>query len=398
MEIAIKVEGISKIYKLYDNAQDRLKESIHPLRKKYHREFYALHDVDVEIPKGATIGIIGRNGSGKSTLLKIISGVLTPTSGAVKINGRVSALLELGAGFNPEYTGIENVYLNGTIMGYSKSEIDDKIDDILAFAEIGEFAQQPVKSYSSGMFLRLAFAVAVNVDPDILIVDEALAVGDMQFQLKCINKMKTFKESGKTILFVSHDTYSIRNFCDYALWMMNGRIHLRGDVNSIIEQYEDFMKPTKEIPAAAQTKTSEKESILTIDNVSFLDMAGNDKSIFKFCESFTIAVKYTLHSSMEGLVGGVALFDKQNTYVCGLNTKLDAITLPSNPGEHTLFLTYHDVTILPGTYYIDVGFFESSAVVQLDYKSKMHSFIIESGEYLGEGLTLIKHEWQRGIE
>jgi len=184
-DIAIKAENLTKTYRLYDSNLDRLKESLHPLRRKYHHEFNALHDFNFEVKKGETVGIIGKNGSGKSTLLKIITGVLTPTSGSVTVNGRISALLELGAGFNPELTGIENVYFNGTLMGYSKEEMHAKLDDILGFADIGEFVRQPVKSYSSGMFVRLAFAVAINIDPDILIVDEALAVGDIFFQQKC---------------------------------------------------------------------------------------------------------------------------------------------------------------------------------------------------------------------
>ena len=177
MNTAIKVSHLTKIYKLYDKPIDRLKESLHPLKKKYHKDFYALSDINFEIKKGETVGIIGKNGAGKSTLLKIITGVLTPSSGHVHVNGRIASLLELGAGFNPEYTGIENIYLQGTLMGYNHEEMEAKIDDILAFADIGDFIHQPVKMYSSGMFARLAFAVAINVDPDILIVDEVLSVG-----------------------------------------------------------------------------------------------------------------------------------------------------------------------------------------------------------------------------
>ena len=185
---AIKVTNLSKVYKLYDKPADRLKESLHPLKKKYHKEFYALNDVSFEIKKGETVGIIGKNGAGKSTLLKIITGVLTPSGGHVHVNGRIASLLELGAGFNPEYTGVENIYLQGTLMGYTKEEMESKIQAILDFADIGDFVYQPVKSYSSGMFARLAFAVAINVEPDILIVDEALSVGDVFFQNKCFKK------------------------------------------------------------------------------------------------------------------------------------------------------------------------------------------------------------------
>lgn len=221
-DFAIKVENLSKSYKLYDSPVDRLKESLHPFRKKYHKDFYALKDVSFEVNKGETVGIIGKNGSGKSTLLKLITGVLTPTVGNVAVNGRISALLELGGGFNPELTGIENVYFNSTLMGYAKEEIDAKLDDILSFADIGDFVHQPVKTYSSGMFVRLVFAVAINVDPEILIVDEALAVGDIAFQSKCYRKFNAFRESGKTILFVTHGTDSVIRYCNMAIVLNNG--------------------------------------------------------------------------------------------------------------------------------------------------------------------------------
>lgn len=239
--MSIKVENLSKIYKLYDKPIDRLKESIHPFRKKYHRDFYALKDINFEIEKGETVGIIGKNGSGKSTLLKIISGVLTPTSGIVTVNGKVSALLELGTGFNPEFTGIENIYFSGTIMGYTKEEIDSKLDDILSFADIGDFVCQPVKTYSSGMFVRLAFAVAINVDPEILIVDEALSVGDIRFQQKCFRKINEFKDNNKTILFVSHDIGSVIKFCSNVIWLKDGELYHAGDANDTCKRYISYM-------------------------------------------------------------------------------------------------------------------------------------------------------------
>ena len=210
---AIKLEHITKIYKLYGRNRDRLKDSLGLTKKKCYTEHYALRDVSMEIHQGETVGIIGVNGSGKSTILKIITGVLSATSGTMEINGRISALLELGAGFNMEYTGLENVYLNGTMLGFSEEEINERLQDILDFADIGEFIHQPVKTYSSGMFVRLAFAVAINIDPEILIVDEALSVGDVFFQAKCYHKFEEFKKLGKTILFVSHDLTSIAKYC-----------------------------------------------------------------------------------------------------------------------------------------------------------------------------------------
>ena len=212
MSEVIKVRGLSKKYNLYEKPIDRMKEALSISNKNYHREFYALKDVSFTVNKGETVGIIGCNGSGKSTILKIITGVLNPTSGEIDIQGRISALLELGAGFNMEYTGIENVYLNGTMIGMKKEEIDEKLQDILEFADIGDFVYQPCKTYSSGMFVKLAFAVAINIDPEILIVDEALSVGDVFFQAKCFRKFESFKELGKT-LAVSANTVTASSLC-----------------------------------------------------------------------------------------------------------------------------------------------------------------------------------------
>ena len=240
-DVAISVNHVSKVYKLYDNPMDRLKESLGLSRKKKYKEHYALNGISFEIKKGETVGIIGTNGSGKSTILKIITGVLNPTSGSVQVDGRISALLELGAGFNMEYTGLENVYLNGTMLGFSKEEIDARLQDILDFADIGEFIHQPVKTYSSGMFVRLAFAVAINIDPEILIVDEALSVGDIFFQSKCFRKFEEFKERGKTILLVSHDLSSISKYCDRVILLNKGNKVSEGSPKVVVDEYKKIL-------------------------------------------------------------------------------------------------------------------------------------------------------------
>ncbi len=240
-DIAIKVENLSKVYKLYNAPIDRMKEALHPFKKNYHKEFYALNDVSFEIKKGQTVGIIGKNGSGKSTLLKIITGVLTPTTGKVTVNGRISALLELGAGFNPEYTGMENIYFQGNLMGFEREEMEAKVQEILDFADIGDFIHQPVKNYSSGMFARLAFAVAINVEPEILIVDEALSVGDMAFQAKCFNKFKEFRDKGITILFVTHSTDLIIKYCQSAILINEGVKIKDGDCKETVETFRKLM-------------------------------------------------------------------------------------------------------------------------------------------------------------
>jgi lipopolysaccharide transport system ATP-binding protein len=244
-ELAISVQNLSKCYQIYDRPQDRLKQSIVPRIKRlfgrtcnsYYREFWALQDISFEVRKGENVGIIGLNGSGKSTLLQIICGTLAATSGRVEARGRISGLLELGSGFNPDFTGRENVYLNGSVLGLSDEEINARYDDIQSFADIGDFINQPVKTYSSGMVVRLAFAVSVCVDPEILILDEALAVGDAAFQFKCIDRLQNLVKSGTTLLFVSHDTGIVKNFCTKALYLKDGRIKDQGAPAKVAEQY-----------------------------------------------------------------------------------------------------------------------------------------------------------------
>ena len=236
MDNVISVRDLSKVYRLYDKPIDRLKESLNIFHKSYHKEYYALNNLSFDINRGETVGIIGINGAGKSTLLKIITGVLTPSGGTIDVKGKISALLELGAGFNMEYTGIENIYLNGTMMGFSREEVDKKLDDILSFADIGDFVYQPVKTYSSGMFVRLAFAVAINVEPDILVIDEALSVGDVFFQQKCYKKIKEL--AGKsTVLIVSHDLNAMTKFCERIIVMSAGQKVFDGEPNEAIAKY-----------------------------------------------------------------------------------------------------------------------------------------------------------------
>ena len=249
---AIEVKDVVKIYKLYDKPKDRLKEALGLGRKQVHKLHYALNGVSLCINRGETVGIIGTNGSGKSTILKIITGVLHPTSGEVRVDGRISALLELGAGFNQEYNGIENVYLNGTMMGFSEKEIDAKLPEILEFADIGAYVHQPVKTYSSGMFVRLAFAVAINIEPEILIVDEALSVGDVFFQAKCYHKFEEFKKLGKTIVFVSHDLSSISKYCDRVYLLNKGTLLGEGTPKAMIDAYKRVLVGQYEMPEQSE--------------------------------------------------------------------------------------------------------------------------------------------------
>lgn len=240
-EIVVSVRDVTKKYRLFASHKDRLKEALHPFRRRYHNEFWALREVSFDIPRGQVIGILGRNGSGKSTLLQIIAGILQPTTGSVVVNGQIAAILQLGIGFNPEFTGRENVILYGSILGLSRNVIINRLREIEYFADIGRFFDQPLKTYSSGMVLRLGFAVAVAVDPDVLIVDEALAVGDAKFQERCFAKISTFKQAGKTILIVSHDLRSIAQYCDLALLLEQGAIIMRGSPDVIINKYYQIL-------------------------------------------------------------------------------------------------------------------------------------------------------------
>lgn len=285
-EVAIRVQNLSKCYQIYDNPGDRLKQFIVPRIKRlfgkphtaYFREFWALRDISFEVKRGETVGIIGRNGSGKSTLLQIICGTLTPTTGTVQVNGRVAALLELGSGFNPEFTGRENVYLNAAVLGLSREEVDARFDKIAAFADIGEFIEQPVKIYSSGMYVKLAFAVIAHVDADILVIDEALAVGDAVFIQKCMRFIRAFQERG-TLLFVSHDTASVQNLCRSAIWLGNGRVKQVGASKDVAEAYYQYtMQEVYGDEVALSSTTNQVNSKLAIENSDLQAEAETEES------------------------------------------------------------------------------------------------------------------------
>ncbi|MDF2881835.1 MAG: transporter related protein [Clostridiaceae bacterium] len=344
--ISIKVKDVSKIYKLYDKQMDRLKEALGK-RKEYHKKHYALSDMNFEIKKGETVGIIGKNGSGKSTILKIITGVLKQTTGDVFISGRISALLELGAGFNMEYTGIENIYLNGTMIGFTRQEIDERLDDIISFADIGEFINQPVKTYSSGMFVRLAFAVAINIDPEILIVDEALSVGDVFFQSKCFRKFEDFKKLGKTILMVSHDLSSIAKYCDKVILLDGGKKVAEGKPKEIIDMYKKILVNQLDTGKENRPKVENKaiegkwsnSLIVNPDKVEYgsklaeiIDFAIIDEydnitnSIMKYSE-FKVKMKVRFAEDIEEPIFAFTIKDLKGTEITGTNTMLEKINI-----------------------------------------------------------------------
>ncbi len=392
----ININKVSKKYNLYKKPRDRIKEALNPFKKKYHEDFFALRDIDIQVKKGEMVGFVGENGSGKSTLLKIITGVLTQSSGEVKIIGNISALLELGSGFNPEYTGMENIYLNGMILGYTREEVDAKITDIIGFADIGEHINQPVKTYSSGMFVRLAFAVAINVDPEILIIDEALAVGDLEFQLKCMEKFSEFMNSDKTILFVSHDINAVRRFCDKVYWLKDGIIEDYGDTMEVTERYDNYLKK-KSIGTIKKNQVEEEKSVYDIvDVVSCEILDRNNAAIDMVPQNSELFVKITYHvnkSKISNPVLGIAIRTMDHRYVCGLNTLLDEVAIPWELGLNTLYLKYERMGLLNGEYYFDVGIFEENATVPLVYLTKFKSFFV-TGKYIGEGIVVLEHQWK----
>ena len=302
-DLAILARNVSKCYHIYSKPRDRLKQAVARKYRTYYRPFWALHDVSFEVKKGEAVGIVGRNGSGKSTLLQIIAGTLTPTTGEVMLRGRIAALLELGSGFNPEFTGRDNVFLNGAILGIPRKEMERRFDDIASFADIGDFLDQPVKHYSSGMHARLAFAVAISVDPDILILDEILAVGDMGFQQKCIARMKKLLDSGVTLLFVSHAPDSVKSLCQKGLFLADGKTQHWGSSEDAVNKYFGYIRETTNQQAQkARTDLAKPLAFSTelkgslrygnghaqIERVRLLDDAGKDVQAYRFGETITV--------------------------------------------------------------------------------------------------------------
>ncbi|WP_225340692.1 ABC transporter ATP-binding protein [Lysinibacillus capsici] len=387
----IKVNNLSKTYKIYDKPIDRLKESISPIKKKYHKEFKALDNISLEVNKGEIIGILGKNGSGKSTLLKIITGVLNPTEGHVEISGKISALLELGAGFNQELTGIENIYLNGMIMGFSKKEIDEKLEEIVEFAEIGDFVYQPVKTYSSGMFARLAFAVAINVDPDILIIDEALSVGDMYFQEKSFTKMKSFRDKGKTIFFVSHSVPSVRNFCNRAIWIHEGVLRMNGSAEVVCSEYLDWVESHAEMieTEAGNVNINHKSKI-------YIEKVILDKEMYITDETITLNIYLGFRENVNNYGIGVLIYNSKNEIVTLYNTVRDDIEFNNQHKKICLKIPQND--FLKGLYRISISISDELVMFHYDRKDNIAQFRVENksnkdGIPVAEGYFRSKHEW-----
>ena len=393
--VAVSVRDLTKKYRLFSTPMQRLKESLHPLRKRYHKEFWALKGVSLDIRKGEVVGILGRNGSGKSTLLQIIASVLQPTSGAVTVHGRVAALLELGAGFNPEFTGRQNVLLNGALMGVPHNEMVKRMGDIIAFADVGEFFDQPMKIYSSGMFVRVAFAASVHVDPDILIVDEALAVGDAKFQHKCFQRLADLQAENKTVIFVTHNSSLITSYCSEAILLDGGELITSGDPVCVIDRYYDLLfedrseaahSPAEDVNATHVSRNSSEDSFCeTLETraadelchlrrsynknevrfgsgaASILDYSieadgERDVANVRFGSEVGLYIKVLFHRDVHRPVIGFAVKTLEGVEIFGTNTfqRGDQLS-PMSEGQVCVFKFSFSVFVNPTDYFFDLG-------------------------------------------
>ena len=381
--LAISVQDVTKVYKLYNKPMDRLRESLSITRKEYHRDFFALDKISFQVEKGTTVGIIGTNGSGKSTILKIITGVLSPTTGHVEVDGTISALLELGAGFNMDYTGIENIYMNGTMMGFSREQMEGKLPEILEFADIGDFVYQPVKTYSSGMFVRLAFALAINVEPEILIVDEALSVGDVFFQAKCYRRMEEIRKNGTTILMVTHDMGSIIKYCDKVILLNKGQFLAQGAPGDMVDLYKKILANRMEdlerelageqdpLPDSDSASLSGQEEGLmkekmglnpackeygdgraAIFDFGVYDAKGELSNLLLKGEEFTIKEKIRFFADLASPIFTFTIKDKKGTELTGTNTLFEGAPVHRVKAGDTAEVTFRQRMTLQGGEYL----------------------------------------------
>jgi ABC-type polysaccharide/polyol phosphate transport system ATPase subunit len=378
----IELHGISKAYRIYSHPRHRLMEAVWRGRRTYHEEFWALRDITFDVDAGTTTGIIGMNGSGKSTLLQIIAGIVQPTAGRLAVHGRLASLLELGAGFNPDFSGRDNVVMNGAIMGFSAEEMARRLPAIEAFAEIGDFIDQPVKTYSSGMFVRLAFAAAIHIDPEILLVDEALAVGDAMFQHRCIRKIKEFQSNGKTILFVSHDINTVKSICSQAVFLNAGRIETVGDAETVASRYHAHVAMLESRRADAESSAVPVEAsapgslifrpdpeferraglfrhgsgAARIRNVEIIDAAGNQVSVVQFDQPVVLRVHMEFYAEAHFYILGFLFRDKAGNDVVGTNTFEESVELPERRAGDTVVIDFAQrMPLARGTYSVTVG-------------------------------------------
>jgi len=394
MEYAVKIEHLTKEYRLYKSPLGRISDALFGSHKG--AAFTALDDLSVELPKGEVIGILGKNGSGKSTLLKIITGVTRATSGKVESKGRIAAMLELTSGFDPELTGIENIYLKALSMGIPKKDIEAKIDEIIAFADIGDHINQPIRTYSSGMKSRLGFAVSVSVDPDILVVDEVLAVGDDIFRLKCIEKMKQFRNMGKTILFVSHSLFTVKAFCTMGMWINKGKLEAFGPLNDVVKLYEDFLKKEKSKLIADRRQSGddaplEKKDVISISKFKMCDQTGEKTSVFAPGDSITVSFDYTVKRPIEKLYFCFTLRDAEKREIF-MSAKQDESNLVDcRVGTHTLEFVIKSPNLIDGSYMLSGELWEGNSTFYVGFANKV-PFTVEGDDYKGSGVAYFDYE------
>lgn len=411
-EWAIKVENVSKTFRVHTEKNSTLKEKLIYARRAKYREFVALRDVSLSISKGSTVGLLGVNGSGKSTLLKLISRILYPDAGSIQVRGKVSSLLELGAGFHPDFTGIENVFLNGSLMGLSKKEIQYKLDEIIDFSELGDFIREPIRSYSSGMYMRLAFSVAVAVDPEILLIDEILAVGDAAFQAKCMDRLKWLQNQNRTIVIVTHDTGAIERFCDRAVWLNHSKIAMDDEPSYCVPRYlqEAFQNANDGSSVMSFDRDEEnvisyhedKNSVLLENRVGtheiYLDSikvrSNFGENIVRAGESLVIEMNIRCPSPKKDVVFGISIESVDKILLYGTDTNVDLTGSRSLvAGEELVVkLNIHEVALAPGTYQINARVFtEYGEPLDLWPRCSQLTVFAESRE---SGFIMLKHDWQ----
>jgi ABC-type polysaccharide/polyol phosphate transport system ATPase subunit len=400
---AILAKDLGKAYRLYDRPIHRLWELLLP-GYRHHREFWAVRNVYLDVPRGSTVGIIGENGAGKSTLLKLLTGITLPTSGEVHVNGRIASLLELGAGFHPEFSGRDNIYLNCSVLGMSDAEIAERFPRIVEFSELGDFIERPVKTYSSGMYVRLGFAVAASVDPDILMIDEALSVGDEHFKGKCINRLNEFREQGKTTVFVSHDMGAVKSMCQHVVLMDRGEVLEQGSAEKVADEYlkrahargnERLSTLNRERSAYPRWGSGEIETL----DIDMLGASGEKSLVFATGERFRVRIRFHVHMPVRNPVFGIGIYRSDGTYINGSNhhwrehpIRIDALSAGED-GE--IEMSFGAMPLLQGQYYLTTFLYDHSkaAPTAIDHREHAVTFEVLDARRHQHGMLFLPSQW-----
>ncbi len=399
-ETAIKVEGVHKKFKVFYDKSNSLKEKMLFKKRNRHEDRWVLKGIDMEVKKGEAIGLVGENGCGKSTLLKLLSRIMYPDRGSITINGRVSSLIELGAGFHPDMSGRENIYTNAAIFGLTHKEIEQRLDDIIEFSELGEYIDNPVRTYSSGMYMRLAFSVAINVDADVLLIDEILAVGDANFQAKCFNRLREIKAEGTTIVIVSHSLAQIEQICERSYWINDGIIQAEGSPRDVHPQYLEFMGEKRQETEKKEEQSAKKSEDgsrwgtrdAVFEDISSYTCEGKKTSLFRTGEDIIIKISFKVNVPVKDAVCGIAIFRNDGVHIYGTTTRIDSVEHMDFERDGRLTITLKNVTLLPGTYFLDVAL-QDGKENTCDYFKGAHTINMYS-PISDIGLTRIQHEWK----